>query len=304
MSRLTKHYERYKEFIPDFDEFMAAVKRDQPARIRVNTLKTTVAEVERNLTAKGFEVERTTWNPYLLTIKGDRPKKLGSTLMHSLGHYYVQSASSSVAALALDVKPGHRVLDLCASPGSKTTFIAQLLEGKGLVVANEPSRKRLTPLTTNLRRLGITNAVTTTYSGQNFPMRLKFDRVLVDAPCSGEGTWRGPDARPKNTSESLRERLVKRQQQILERGIQTMAPDGQLVYSTCTYAPEENENVVGPLAAKYDLEILDTGLKINACPGLTQIEGVKMPDGMEKALRLYPHRFDSEGFFVIRMARR
>jgi 16S rRNA C967 or C1407 C5-methylase (RsmB/RsmF family) len=150
--------------------------------------------------------------------------------------------------------------------------------------------------------MGVVHCIVTAYQGQNFPMRARFDRVLVDAPCSGEGTWRGEE-RAVPISEDARARLAERQAALLERGISVLAPGGELVYSTCTYAPEENERVVGPLMEKHGLKALPLNLDLGALPGLTAWEGRDLPPGLALAARLYPHRFDSEGFFVVRLAK-
>lgn len=317
MANPLQHYERYRAIIDDFDAFSEAVRRPTPQHVRVNTLRVDIPTVVRNLEALGYTAVSEPYCPELLRVErapvssvtdtdpgpGRKLTLMGATLDHALGNIYSQSASSAVAAVALEVEPGMEVLDLCAAPGSKTTFIAQKLEGRGVVVANEPSRKRLTPLYTNLRRLGITNALVTTYSGQNFPQRKDFDRILVDAPCSGEGTWRGPNARPNPISEAARERLADRQLKILERGLDVLRPGGVLVYSTCTYAPEENELVVAQAIKNYNLTVLPLGIDLPAQPGLVNWEGQELPEQLALAARLYPHHFDSEGFFVVRLAR-
>jgi len=303
MARLPPALERYRELVGDFDAFAEAHGRSPPPHVRVNTLKTTPEAVISGLRATGIEATPEPWSPLMLRLDLPAARRLGSLLLHALGHYYIQSASSAAAALALDVAPGMRVLDLCASPGSKTTFLAQRMENRGAIVANEFSRKRLIPLQGNLRRMGAVNVATTVYAGQNFPQRARFDRVLVDAPCSGEGTWRGSDARVAPTSDDARQRLTERQAAILERAVEVLEPGGELIYSTCTYAPEENECVVGPAVTRHGLDILPVPLALEGAPGLTAWEGQTFPAGMERALRLYPHRFDSEGFFVVRLAK-
>jgi NOL1/NOP2/sun family putative RNA methylase len=303
MANPLKHLERYAPLIDDFDAFAEAVHRPTPLHARVNTLKARIEDVVRVLSSLGIDARPEPWCPELLRLEGAGERRLGSTFLHTMGHYYLQSASSAVAAVALDARPGQEVLDLCASPGSKTTLLAQRMRGEGVVVANEPSRKRLTPLQDNLRRMGVLNAVVTSYDGEMFPLRRRFDRILVDAPCSGEGTWRGPEARPRPITESARERLAQLQAQLLERAVELLAPGGEIVYSTCTYAPEENELVVGPVAERHGLSILPLGLDLPACPGLTQWEGKNLSPALAATARLYPHRFDSEGFFVARLAR-
>ncbi|MHB8764954.1 MAG: NOL1/NOP2/SUN domain family protein, partial [Deferrisomatales bacterium] len=181
MSRLERHLDRYADLIPDFPGFVAALGAAPPAHLRVNTLKAEPAAVAAALAAQGVATAPEPWCPVLLRVLADGGQALGTTLLHGLGHVYLQSASSAASALALAAEPGERVLDLCAAPGSKTTLIAQAMADRGCVVANEPSGRRAQSLLANLDRMGVTCAVVTAYSGQNFPLRQRFHRVLVDA---------------------------------------------------------------------------------------------------------------------------
>ncbi|MDW7712312.1 MAG: RsmB/NOP family class I SAM-dependent RNA methyltransferase [Deferrisomatales bacterium] len=308
MSRLEALFARYGEIVPDFPAFLEAQGRPAPPHGRVNTLKAAPGCVTRALAADGWEAEAEPWCPVLLRLRpagrGSRGgPALGTTLSHALGHLYLQSASSALAALALGALPGERVLDLCAAPGSKTTFLAQVMEDRGCVVANEPSAQRAKSLLANLERLGVTSAVVTAYSGQNFPQRHRFHRVLVDAPCTGEGTWRGGETRPRRVKAGFREYLARQQGALLRRGYDVLEPGGTLVYSTCTYAPEENEGVVGPFLEETGARVEPFPVDVPGEPGLAAWEGRRFPPELALARRLYPHRFDSEGFFVVRLAK-
>jgi len=303
MSRHEKHFARYQQVVPDFPAFLEAHGRPGATHARVNTLKASPAEVIAALAADGWTAEPEPWFPHLLRLRREGGPALGTTLSHALGHLYLQSASSAVAALALSAEPGERVLDLCAAPGSKTTLLAQAMGDRGCVVANEPSRQRLKSLLANLERLGVTSAVVTGYTGQNFPQRHRFHRVLVDAPCSGEGTWRGAETRPRRVKTAFREYLARQQAAVLRRGYDILEPGGVLVYSTCTYAPEENEAVVGPFLEETGAWVEPLNVDVPGEPGLTEWEGRRFPDTLGLARRLYPHHFDSEGFFVVRLAK-
>lgn len=307
MSRLEALFARYGEIIPDFPAFLDAHGRPAPPHGRVNTLKATPGDVIGALAVDGWEAEPEPWCPVLLRLRaaegGAGGPALGTTLSHALGHLYLQSASSAVSALSVGALPGERALDLCAAPGSKTTFLAQAMEDRGCVVANEPSAQRMKSLLANLERLGVTSAVVTGYSGQNFPQRHCFHRVLVDAPCSGEGTWRGGETRPRRVKSGFREYLARQQGALLRRGYEVLEAGGTLVYSTCTYAPEENEGVVGPFLEETGARVEPLHVDIPAEPGLTEWEGRRFPPELRLARRLYPHRFDSEGFFVVRLAK-
>ncbi|GAB4263352.1 MAG: RsmB/NOP family class I SAM-dependent RNA methyltransferase [Deferrisomatales bacterium] len=303
MSRFGRVFDRYRELIPGFPEFLEAVERPCPLHVRVNTLKTRAERVRQALEAAGRAVAAEPWWPLLLRCDADEQAALGATLLHGLGHIYIQSASSALAALCLGAQPGDAVLDLCAAPGSKTTLLAQLMEDRGLLVSNEPNRRRQRSLVANVERMGATCVLITGYAGQNFPLRQRFARVLVDAPCSGEGTWRGPRARPRAVRPELRRHLHRQQSALLRRGYEVLEPGGVLVYSTCTFAPEENEAVVGPFVAETGARVLPLERDPAGEPGLTEWEGQRWPAELARARRLYPHRLDSEGFFVVRLAK-
>lgn len=303
MSKFERAFERYAELIPDYPAFLEALGRAAPAHLRVNTLKAEPPEVAEALRSQGMAVAAEPWCPWVLRVQAGAGQALGATLLHSLGHFYLQSASSALAALSLGPEPGQRVLDLCAAPGSKSTLLVQLMGDAGCLVANEPNSRRLQSLTANLERMGVTCAAVTGYSGQNFPARSRFERVLVDAPCSGEGTWRGPEARPQTAEPAFRDYLARQQGALLRRGYEVLEPGGILVYSTCTYAPEENEGVLGPFLQETGAHLLPLGTGVPGEPGLVAWEGRSFPAELALARRLYPHRFDSEGFFVARLAK-
>ncbi len=180
--------ERYRTIIPEWEEFLAALERPLPTVIRTNTLRIEPATLKRRLEAKGFRLRPLPWDETCFVAEGKIP--IGNTLEHWLGYYYVQEATQLLPAKALGPRPGERVLDLCAAPGGKTTQIAQYMEDQGLLVANDSSAKRIQALLANVYRLGIKCVVVTECLGEKFPKVVEFDRVLVDAPCSGEGVAR------------------------------------------------------------------------------------------------------------------
>lgn len=292
--------ERYRDIIPDYDEFLRIIEEPMPTTVRVNLLRTTAEELISRLTAKGFEVERSQWCPYLLTLRGEL--SAGSTIEHWLGLYYIQEATSLIAPLALSPKPNDAVLDLCAAPGGKTTHIAMLMNGVGTIVANDPNAKRLRALSSNLYKLSIVNCIITEYDGMRFPIsEFKFDCALVDAPCSAEGNLRKSPQRRSGTSLRYSKRISGIQRALLLRAIDSIKVGGVVVYSTCTFAPEENEMVVQHALNTRHVMIEPFEIDAPHSPGLTKWDGCSFHSDMQYAVRIYPHHFNSGGGFVARL---
>ncbi len=297
------HLQRYREIISDFDGFLSILDRPLPASVRINTLKTSKSSLLDRLDRSGVAYTSLDWYPLGLRLNVERPGKM---IEHLLGHIHIQEEVSMVPPIVLDPQPGNRVLDLCAAPGSKTTQISQATENRGLVIANEPSLARVTSLRSNCERLGAVNVAITRYDGRKFPPQ-QFDRVLVDAPCSSEGMAR-KDPRVLSRC-SLKRSLDLQVLQIglLKRAVQLTRSGGVIVYSSCTYAPEENEAVVDDVLGEYrgtvSLEKASVpGLK--GCSGLTEWNGTEFCDELKHCARYYPHQNDTGGFFVAKLAKK
>jgi len=227
---------------------------------------------------------------YLALQGEDRP---GSSIAHAAGAFYLQEASAMASAAALGAMPGERVLDLCAAPGGKSTQIAAALTGRGLLVSNDPEPSRAQALAGNLERMGVANAVVTCALpgrlAERWPER--FDAILVDAPCSGEGMFRRDPASRDEWNPASPEGCARRQAEILDQAAWMLRPGGRLVYSTCTFNTAENEgSVLGFLARHPDFAPEDFEL-----PGAGPSHS-----GM---LRLFPHRLRGDGHFVARLRR-
>lgn len=293
---------RYRAIIPDFDSFRSALLAPPPVHLRVNPRRTTAEALGARLAAIGARLEET---PVPGAFRADGLARPGLSTEFLLGHYYVQGLTSMLPALVLAPEPGEKILDLCAAPGSKTTQIADMIGDCGLLVANDVKIPRLRALQSNIERLGVTCAAVTSYRGESFPRRILFDRVLVDAPCSGEGTWREfPPPRSRQWDPSQSERLAPVQRRLLSRAAELVRPGGLLVYSTCTYAPEENEAVVDSfLSERSEFVAEPAALPVPHTPGLAGWQGRAFRPGVAAAARVYPHLVDSWGFFIARLRR-
>lgn len=297
------HIERYRSIIPDFDDFLSILAQPLPTTVRINTLKTDRSSLLDRLDRAGVAYTGLNWYPLGLRLGVERPGKM---IEHTLGLIHIQEEISMVPSLVLDPKPGEQVLDLCAAPGSKTTQISQTMVNRGLVIANEPSLSRITSLRSNCERLGSVNIAITRYDGRRFPLH-QFDRILLDAPCSGEGMSRKDPKVLSRCSVKRSNDLQVLQVGLLRRAVDLARPGGVIVYSTCTYAPEENEAVLDKVLELYKdqvrLEKVSIpGLRGNC--GLSEWNGTEFKDDMENCARYYPHQNDTGGFFVAKLFKR
>jgi 16S rRNA C967 or C1407 C5-methylase (RsmB/RsmF family)/NOL1/NOP2/fmu family ribosome biogenesis protein len=224
---------------------------------------------------------------------------------HTAGAYYVQDPSAMAAAVLLDPRPGEWVLDVAAAPGGKASHIAARLGGEGLLVANDVARRRTSVLAMNLERMGVTNALITNEIPERLATRWGaiFDAVLVDAPCSGEGTFaRDLNARRDWSLETVA-RYAHRQGVILDQTAPLLRPGGRLLYGTCTFAPEENEGVIaGFLARRPDFELADLPSLPGMGPGHPQWIGA--PDELRRLGRFWPHTGPGHGHTYALLRRR
>jgi len=278
----------------EYPAFIENMEQDRAFGLRANLLKISPEELADKAL---FPLEPVPWaKEGFYYREEDRP---GRHPLHEAGLYYIQEPSAMSAAAALDPKPGERVLDLCAAPGGKTTHLAGRMGGKGLLVANEIIPNRAKILAQNLERLGVANAIVLNEDSERLADRLPgfFDRILVDAPCSGEGMFRkDPDACAHWSVENV-QMCADRQLMILRNAVRMLRPGGKLVYSTCTFSPEENEGTVKALLdAEPEMTLIDTGLSDCFAPG--RPDWVNGPDELKKTVRIWPHRVKGEGHFV------
>jgi NOL1/NOP2/sun family putative RNA methylase len=301
--RMESFFDTYREFIPDFSLFQESLLRASPTHLRINTLKTDSQSLLRRLRGRGIRLEKSTDAHETLYVAPELASP-GNLLEYFLGHIHPQALTSCLASIALAPKRGAYVLDLCAAPGGKSSHMAQLMDHSGLIVANEPYLNRRVPLGNTLDRLGVLNAVVTSYPAQEFPLKHHFDYIMADVPCSGEGIFRRLKEGQTYLENRKKAKLPDLQKKIILRGFDLLKERGEMIYSTCTYNPEENEAVVQFLLARRDAELLPIRTGTDHEPGLAQWRNEKYDEQLERAARIYPHRVDSVGFFMARIGRR
>jgi len=298
----TERLERYRPIIEDFDDFVEANLAPEPLNLRIRTGLTTPASLDAALDAQGFELAPVPGLPTLRKVVSS-PHSPAQTLEHWLGHLHVQQAVMALPSLALDPRPGERVLDLCAAPGGKTSHMAELMEDRGCLLAVDPKEKRLRGLMANLFRLGHTNILVVASDGRELPGGALFDRVLVDAPCSAEGNFRRTRGRLPKRDAKFVHYVTSLQETLLRRAISLTRPGGTIVYSTCTWAPEENEAIVARVLEDAPVAVERIPLVLPHAPGITEWKGQSFPAAVREAWRLYPQHLDSGGAFMVRLRR-
>lgn len=295
-------FERYADIIPQFDRFRESLRRPMPLHLRVNRLKSDVTRVVRGLERKGARLARSYRGEDALYAASGIPSP-GNLPEYFLGWIHPQALTSCLTSLALSPEREACVLDMCAAPGGKASHLADLMGNTGMIVANELYPDRLRSLGHTLDRLGLLNAVVSGYQAQEFPARHKFDFILADVPCSGEGTFRMTDPHARYRAPVDPSYLPSLQRKILVHGFDLLRAGGRMVYATCTYNPGENEAVVHHLLRERDAELLPLGLACDVEPGLTAWEGETYDRRLERAGRFYPHRLDTVGFFMARIGK-
>ncbi len=276
----------------------------EPNTIRVNTLKYDTARFEEFLSRNNQSVRRLPWTG-LGYVPDPAAPPLSHTLLFHGGKIQYQGAASQLPALILNPRPGERVLDLAAAPGSKSTQMAALMENRGELVLNDATRGRLQALNANIQRAGALNTWTLNVEGDRigalFPEY--FDKILLDAPCTALGTVNSSPELIAWWSLGKLSKLARVQYHLLVSALKALKPGGELVYSTCSPAPEENEQVIQQISGKYPVEILPVPkyLANEFDRGLTRYRDEEFVPEMQNALRIYPHRHGLEGFFAIRL---
>ncbi|MEE2644737.1 MAG: RsmB/NOP family class I SAM-dependent RNA methyltransferase [Myxococcota bacterium] len=306
------YFERYRSIINDWEAFQESIAAPLPCAGWVNPALAEQEEVFARLREDGFEVEELPWIPGAFRLPGLKSEaRVGRRFEFLSGQVHLQEEVSMLPVLALDPRPGERVLDLCAAPGGKSAQIAVRLGARGTLVCNDVEANRIRALRANQERLALANlSISLSPGGRLFSGQEGiFDKVLVDVPCTCEGTarksgglhFRGP-------TDSYREALVGVQKNLLLRALTLCRPGGRVVYSTCTFAPEENELVLQRALDRFgwervEVERVDLGA-FKRAQGLDHWAGLDLPPALRAAVRVYPHLNNSGGFFLASIRRR
>lgn len=291
--------ERMRNMLCDeYEDFIASYEKPRFYGLRENLLKGNGTRFDDRMP---FALTKVNWAKEGYYYSGDAQP--GKHVLHEIGAYYIQEPSAMSVIEALDPQPGESILDLCAAPGGKSTQIAGRMYGKGLLIANEIVPNRAKILSQNVERMGISNCVVLneTPDRMSFLFPCFFDRIVVDAPCSGEGMFRKEENAVVEWSTEHVHMCAKRQDLILDEAYKMLKPGGIIVYSTCTFAPDENEGSIERFLLRHtDMELEPISNSSYFSKGKQEWCSTKVKN-IDYTARLWPHKLDGEGHFVARM---
>ncbi|NXK39971.1 NOP2 methyltransferase, partial [Piprites chloris] len=288
--------------LPELINFLEANEVPRPVTVRTNTLKTRRRDLAQALINRGVNLDPLgKWSKTGLVIY-DSSVPIGATPEYLAGHYMLQGASSLLPVMALAPQENERILDMCCAPGGKTSYIAQLMKNTGMILANDSNAERLRSVVGNLHRLGVTNTVVSNCDGRQFPKVLGgFDRVLLDAPCSGTGVISKDPAVKTNKDEKDILRCAHLQKELILSAIDSVnaasETGGYIVYCTCSIMVEENEWVVDYALKKRNVRLVATGLDFGK-EGFTRFKDRRFHPSLKSTRRFYPHTHNMDGFFI------
>lgn len=287
--------ERMKEMLKEeYEEYISSYGEERQYGLRVNTLRIEPEEFEKLFP---FSVERVPWTENGFYYRGeDRPSVYP---WYAAGVYYLQEPSAMTPASRLPVQPGECVLDLCAAPGGKATELGARLNGKGVLVANDISNSRAKALLHNLELCGVYNVFVTNEIPGNLSKSFPeyFDKIMVDAPCSGEGMFRKDPDVALSWDEERPQYFAKLQRDIVKNAIQMLKPGGMMLYSTCTFAPEENEGTISWILENFpEMKLQDVEWYEGFCTG--NPSWGNGDEELRKCVRIWPHKMNGEGHFM------
>ncbi|MES1911869.1 MAG: hypothetical protein MHM6MM_004233 [Cercozoa sp. M6MM] len=278
-------------------------EQQRPVVLRVNTLRSRPRDVLKALRARGVQLEMLgDWSKVGIKVTASQVP-IGATPEYLGGHYMLQSPSSFMPCMALDPQQGDKVVDVAAAPGGKTTYLAQLMQNTGVLIANDVSRERLRALKANCARLGVENVVVANYDGRTLSQHVQHvDRILLDAPCTGLGVISRDQSIKLSKSKADVIRMADLQKQLLIRAIDMLKEGGTVVYSTCSIMPQENEDVVNYALKKRYVKIVDTGLPFGV-PGFVRWQERRFHPSVRETRRYYPHVHNMDGFYVAKIVK-
>lgn len=286
-------------------EFLEASERPRPMTIRTNTLKTRRKDLAQALINRGVNLDPIgKWSRVGLVIYSSQVP-IGATPEYLAGHYILQGSASLLPVMALAPQENERILDMCAAPGGKSTHIAALMKNTGVLFANDSNKERARAVAANLQRLGVVNSVVSVYKGQDFPKVMKgFDRVLLDAPCSGTGIISKDASVKTSKDEKDIQRRVTLQKELIISAIDSLSAKsvtgGYLVYSTCSVLVEENEWVIDYALKRRDVKVVPIGIDFGQ-EGFTKHGEKRFHPSLKLTRRFYPHSHNTDGFFVAKL---
>ena len=290
---------RYKSIIPNPEALKTTLQSPLPMTAWCNPLKIKPQQLIECF-KNSATLQPLSWWTQGFRFKSTSP--LGKTWQYLCGLIQIQEEVSMLPALILNPQPGERVLDLCAAPGNKTAQSAVLMRNQGMLFANDCNLGRLRATGQIIKRLGLINVNLCIYDGIQFPVnQIFFDKVIVDAPCSCEGTLRKGASKKITLNPGNSQRLAQTQIALLKKAIQVTQPGGKIVYSTCTFAPEENEAVIDTILKQFANEITLIPITIpnfKFSPGITQWQGRNFNSNLKKTARIWPHQNNTGGFYI------
>ena len=310
------HYYGYNEFLigqfvdlfplSELLEFLDASEVERPVTIRTNTLKTRRRDLAQALIARGVNLDPIgKWSKVGLVVY-ESQVPIGATPEYLAGHYMLQGASSLLPVMALAPQENERNLDMCAAPGGKTTYIGALMRNTGMLVANDANKARTKALVANIHRMGVHNATVCCYDGRKLSTGVVsgFNRVLLDAPCSGTGVIaKDPSVKTSKTEKDI-QRCSHLQKELILSAIDCLdahsSTGGYLVYSTCSVLVEENEWVVDYALNMRHVKVVPTGLEFGS-HGYVKYREKRFHPSMDLTRRFYPHTHNMDGFFVAKL---
>jgi NOL1/NOP2/sun family putative RNA methylase len=288
---------RFLHYVPDVNKFLKIMDRVPKRYIRANSLKISRPELKGRMEERGFRLAGTEVKDCFSIVKAPHP--VGATPEYMMGYYYIQDLSSCIAVVAMEPEEDETNLDMCAAPGGKTTYIAQKMNNTGLLVAMEANKQRMNSLLFNLERCGVMNACVYNMNAEDAPkLGLKYDKILLDAPCTCEGVIPKDVGRKSSRTPNDLEYCSNMQRRLVDVAVNLLKPGGILVYATCSFAPEENEAIVNYVLQKYDSEIIPIPY---GTEGLVKFGDVEFDPRIKKTRRFYPHIHNMLGFYMAKI---